>query len=66
MVEPIRRIQYTNAMNRSAPQSERTATGRPVRGEFVGREHEMAEVKTALDDVLTGQGRLVLLVGEPG
>ncbi|MCI0860280.1 MAG: DUF2791 family P-loop domain-containing protein, partial [Chloroflexi bacterium] len=33
---------------------------------FVGREQEMAELKAALDDALSGHGRLVMLVGEPG
>ena len=33
---------------------------------FVGRQREMAELKDALEDALAGQGRLVLLVGEPG
>ena len=65
-MQPIRRIQYTNAMNRPPGQPERTATGRPARGVFVGRERELAELTSALDDVLLGQGRLVMLVGEPG
>ncbi len=33
---------------------------------FVGRQREMAELKAAVDDALSGQGRLVMLVGEPG
>ena len=33
---------------------------------FVGRDREMAELNKALDEALTGQGRLVMLVGEPG
>ena len=33
---------------------------------FVGREREMAELKAALEDAVSGQGRLVMLVGEPG
>ena len=33
---------------------------------FVGREREMEELVGALDDALLGQGRLVMLVGEPG
>ena len=33
---------------------------------FVGRQREMAELTAALDDALTGNGRLVMLVGEPG
>ena len=32
---------------------------------FVGREREMAELTFALDDALAGEGRLVMLAGEP-
>jgi DNA-binding CsgD family transcriptional regulator/tetratricopeptide (TPR) repeat protein len=35
-------------------------------GVFVGRQREMGELKVALEDVLSGHGRLVMLVGEPG
>ena len=35
-------------------------------GVFVGRRREMGELKAALEDVLSGRGRLVTLVGEPG
>jgi tetratricopeptide (TPR) repeat protein len=44
-----------------------TARGRSAaRGVFVGRGHETAALHTALEDALAGQGRLVLLAGEPG
>ena len=35
-------------------------------GVFVGRQAEMGQLKSALEDVLGGSGRLVTLVGEPG
>ncbi|MFY9588559.1 MAG: protein kinase, partial [Actinomycetota bacterium] len=35
-------------------------------GVFVGRERELDELRGGLDDSLSGHGRLVLLVGEPG
>ncbi len=35
-------------------------------GVFVGRQSEMGELKAALEDALSGRGRLVTLVGEPG
>ncbi len=38
----------------------------PSRGSFVGRQREMGELIAALDDAMAGQGRLVMLVGEPG
>jgi len=33
---------------------------------FVGRQTEMAELTLALNDALSGQGRLIMLAGEPG
>ncbi len=33
---------------------------------FVGRQRELAELQAALDDALSGRGRLVMLAGEPG
>ena len=33
---------------------------------FVGRQREMGELKACLEDALSGRGRLVILVGEPG
>ncbi len=35
-------------------------------GVFVGRQKEMGELKAALEEALSGHGRLVMLVGEPG
>ena len=35
-------------------------------GVFVGRQQEMGDLKAALEDALSGRGRLVTLVGEPG
>ena len=33
---------------------------------FVGRHQEMAVLEAALNDAISGQGRLVMLAGEPG
>src|SRR5262245_6757968 len=33
---------------------------------FVGREHELAALASALEDALSGRGRLMLIGGEPG
>ena len=33
---------------------------------FVGREWEMAGLRAAIDDTVTGAGRIVMLAGEPG
>ena len=35
-------------------------------GVFVGRQREMGDLKGCLEDALSGRGRLVTLVGEPG
>jgi len=35
-------------------------------GVFVGRQKEMGDLKGCLEDALSGRGRLVMLVGEPG
>jgi eukaryotic-like serine/threonine-protein kinase len=35
-------------------------------GIFVGREKEMDELRAGLEDALSGRGRLMMLVGEPG
>jgi predicted ATPase/DNA-binding CsgD family transcriptional regulator len=50
-------------------QSSPEQTPAPVklgRGVFVGRQREMGELQAALADALSGHGRLVMLVGEPG
>ena len=41
-------------------------SSRDIARVFVGRQREMAELTAALDDALSGHGRLVMLVGEPG
>ncbi len=38
----------------------------PVGSTFVGRQRELAELEAALEDSLSGRGRLVMLAGEPG
>ena len=37
-----------------------------AQGVFVGRQQEMGELKAALEDTLSGRGRMMTLVGEPG
>jgi predicted ATPase len=51
----------------SHPQAEEVYRSKGLTGSaFVGRHREMGELKAALEDALAGQGRLVMLVGEPG
>jgi DNA-binding SARP family transcriptional activator len=42
------------------------AAAETARSAFVGRESELAELSAALQDALSGRGRLCLLGGEPG
>ncbi|HYL60266.1 MAG TPA: AAA family ATPase [Candidatus Acidoferrales bacterium] len=43
-----------------------SAQGEKARGAFVGRDHELAELRAGLSNALTGRGRLFLVTGEPG
>ncbi len=61
------KVDYTRGMLDQSPQPKRSSiTNNQPRDVFIGRHSEMAALTKALDDVLTGQGRLVMLVGEPG
>ena len=67
MLEPLWHSDYTDAMSQSPSQpSPLPAPGGRSRNAFVGRYREMAELRSALEDTLAGQGRMVMLVGEPG
>ncbi len=70
-IEPGRELQELHA---AVLRQDTGLEARPViseapeqsRGNFVGRDRELAEATEALEDALGGRGRLVLLVGEPG
>jgi len=51
-------------MAEPSPQPERSSLSR--RDIFVGRQREMAELKEAFNNALSGQGRIVMLAGEAG
>ena len=53
-------------MVESQPLNNPTPGLSPFRGAFVGRQREMSELRVALEDAISGQGRLVMLAGEPG
>ena len=38
----------------------------PFRGTFVGLQREMSELRVALEDAISGPGRLVMLAGDLG
>ena len=42
-----------------------TLSGR-TGNQFVGRDQEMAQLGAVLHDAVSGQGRVVMLAGEPG
>jgi DNA-binding SARP family transcriptional activator/tetratricopeptide (TPR) repeat protein len=66
-IEPGRPLRELHqAILRQDPQLDRAPTTEPLRGGFVGREAELAELLAALDEAIHGRGRLFLLVGEPG
>ena len=56
----------TNVEQPSTDVDEAHALDSLAGGVFVGRQREMGELKGCLEDALSGRGRLVTLVGEPG
>ncbi|MFQ6028747.1 MAG: serine/threonine-protein kinase PknK, partial [Dehalococcoidia bacterium] len=59
-------LDLTMSEEATPPQDESHALDSLAGGVFVGRQREMGELKAALEDALSGRGRLVTLVGEPG
>ena len=53
-------------MSQPAPRPHRAEPIALTFSEFVGRRHEMTQLETTLAEAMSGQGRLVLLAGEPG
>ena len=47
-------------------QREQNPLDRLARGVFVDRERELGELRSCLEDALSGRGRLALVAGEPG
>jgi DNA-binding CsgD family transcriptional regulator/tetratricopeptide (TPR) repeat protein len=47
-------------------ESQRLGSGSLTQSTFVGRQREMGKLKGVLEDALSGQGQLLMLVGEPG
>src|SRR5207237_91984 len=50
----------------TATEGPATADNPLYRRTFVGREHEVKQLQQAFDAALSGQGGLVMVVGEPG
>jgi DNA-binding CsgD family transcriptional regulator/tetratricopeptide (TPR) repeat protein len=51
---------------RITPSEQHSVRFQPRDGDFVGRQRELGILTAALDDTLSGRGRVVMLVGEPG
>ena len=67
MLSALEAIDVTDLGAQSlTPPDEAHALDSLAGGVFVGRQREMGELKAALEDALSGKGRLVTLVGEPG
>jgi class 3 adenylate cyclase len=56
----------TSTVTPAAQESDVNPLDRLATGIFVGREKEMDELRAGLEDSLSGRGRLMMLVGEPG
>ena len=56
----------SSTVAQQAVQAEANPLDRLAGGVFVGHEKEMDELRAGLEDALSGRGRLLMLVGEPG
>ena len=56
----------SSSVAQQAVQADANPLDRLAGGVFVGREKEMDELRAGLEDALSGRGRLLMLVGEPG
>jgi DNA-binding SARP family transcriptional activator len=69
-IEPGRRLRELHeAILRQDPRLDLAVTepaAGTARGGFVGRERELAELVSGVEDAFAGRGRLFLLAGEPG
>jgi class 3 adenylate cyclase len=59
-------VNTASTMAPVAQESDVNPLDRLATGIFVGRDKEMDELRAGLEDALSGRGRLMMLVGEPG
>ncbi len=64
--QSLRQRRWNQDMVESQPPNNPAPDLSQLRDTFVGRQQELADLKAALDDAMAGQGRLAMLVGEPG
>jgi tetratricopeptide (TPR) repeat protein len=63
---PAEELGAPPAARQPEPNGRPPAAGGLAWGRFIGRDHEMAALCTAIDAVLGGQASLVMVAGEPG
>jgi predicted ATP-dependent serine protease len=66
LVPPVHSDIAAHSTPLSPPKDHPAAPRRLPEEIFVGRQGEMASLHPALEEALSGRGRLVMLVGEPG
>jgi class 3 adenylate cyclase len=59
-------VNSSSTTTAAAAESDANPLDRLAGGIFVGRDKEMDELRAGLEDALSGRGRLMMLVGEPG
>jgi hypothetical protein len=65
--ETLERLKDEPAAPAQAAERSAVIVASPIYGRtFVGREHELAQLKDAFDAALSGEGGLAMVVGEPG
>jgi hypothetical protein len=65
--ETLERLKDEPAAPPQAAELSAAGVASPIYGRtFVGREHELAQLKDTFDAALSGEGALVMVVGEPG
>ncbi len=66
MIQALAAIDVQAAPAEAAAPSEEATSGAIYQQTFVGREAELKQLQAAFDGALSGQGALVMVVGEPG
>ena len=66
MLEALEALANASAVSAAPAAASANPLDRLASDVFVGRDREVAALRGAVDAVISGQGRIVLLVGEPG
>ncbi len=65
-MEPPGQFGYNRLMSQPAPRPRPAASISLTFSEFVGRRREMDQLEATLSESMAGQGRMIMLAGEPG